>query len=52
MDVPSIDEALQTVERLGGSTVVAKQPVGGMGWGRGSSARMRLTLRTTAKGRP
>ena len=32
MDVPSIDEALQTVERLGGSTVVAKQPVGAMGF--------------------
>jgi predicted enzyme related to lactoylglutathione lyase len=32
MDVPSIDETLQTVERLGGSTVVPKQPVGTMGF--------------------
>jgi predicted enzyme related to lactoylglutathione lyase len=32
MDVPSIDAALETVERLGGSTVVAKQPVGAMGF--------------------
>ena len=32
MDVPSIDDALQTVERLGGSTVVPKQPVGDMGF--------------------
>ena len=32
MDVPSIDEALATIERLGGSTVVAKQPVGEMGF--------------------
>jgi predicted enzyme related to lactoylglutathione lyase len=32
MDVPSIDAALQTIERLGGSTVVAKQPVGAMGF--------------------
>ena len=32
MDVPSIDDALQTVERLGGSTVVGKQPVGEMGF--------------------
>ena len=32
MDVPSIDAALQTVERLGGSTVVPKQPVGAMGF--------------------
>ena len=32
MDVPSIDDALQTVERLGGSTVVPKQPVGAMGF--------------------
>jgi hypothetical protein len=29
MDVPSIDTALQTIERLGGSTVVPKQPVRG-----------------------
>ena len=32
MDVPSIDAALQTVDRLGGSTVVPKQPVGAMGF--------------------
>ena len=32
MDVPSIDAALATIERLGGSTVVPKQPVGGMGF--------------------
>jgi predicted enzyme related to lactoylglutathione lyase len=32
MDVPSIDAALQTVERLGGSTVVPKMPVGAMGF--------------------
>jgi predicted enzyme related to lactoylglutathione lyase len=32
MDVPSIDTALEMVERLGGSTVVAKQPVGEMGF--------------------
>jgi predicted enzyme related to lactoylglutathione lyase len=32
MDVPSIDAALETIERLGGSTVVPKQPVGGMGF--------------------
>ena len=32
MDVPSIDDALATIERLGGSTVVAKQPVGEMGF--------------------
>jgi predicted enzyme related to lactoylglutathione lyase len=32
MDVPSIDTALATVERLGGSTVVPKQPVGEMGF--------------------
>ena len=32
MDVPSIDDALATIERLGGSTVVPKQPVGGMGF--------------------
>ena len=31
MDVPSIEDALATVERLGGSTVVPKQPVGEMG---------------------
>ena len=32
MDVPSIDDALATVGRLGGSTVVPKQPVGEMGF--------------------
>ena len=32
MDVPSIDACLQTVERLGGSTVVPKRPVGEMGF--------------------
>ena len=32
MDVPSIDEALRAIERLGGSTVVPKQPVGEMGF--------------------
>jgi predicted enzyme related to lactoylglutathione lyase len=32
LDVPSIDSALSTVERLGGSTVVPKQPVGEMGF--------------------
>jgi predicted enzyme related to lactoylglutathione lyase len=32
LDVPSVDAALETVERLGGSTVVPKQPVGGMGF--------------------
>ena len=32
MDVPSIDAAMQTVERLGGSTVDPKQPVGEMGF--------------------
>ena len=32
MDVPSIDDALATIERLGGSTVVPKQPVGEMGF--------------------
>jgi predicted enzyme related to lactoylglutathione lyase len=32
LDVPSIDSALTTVERLGGSTVVPKQPVGEMGF--------------------
>ena len=32
MDVPSIDDALAAIERLGGSTVVPKQPVGEMGF--------------------
>jgi predicted enzyme related to lactoylglutathione lyase len=32
LDVPSVDAALEAVERLGGSTVVPKQPVGGMGF--------------------
>lgn len=30
--VDDIDASLATVERLGGTTVVAKQPVGDMGW--------------------
>src|SRR4051794_15658853 len=32
VDVASIDDTLQQVERLGGSTVVGKTPVGGMGF--------------------
>lgn len=32
LDVESIDAALETVERLGGSTTVAKMPVGDMGF--------------------
>jgi uncharacterized protein len=32
IDVDSIDEALATVERAGGAIVVAKQPVGAMGF--------------------
>jgi uncharacterized protein len=32
VDVPSIDAALETIQRLGGSTVVPKQPVGEMGF--------------------
>jgi uncharacterized protein len=32
VDVESIDDALATVEKLGGSTVLAKQPVGDMGF--------------------
>ena len=32
IDVDSIDDTLQTVEKLGGSTVVGKTPVGPMGW--------------------
>jgi predicted enzyme related to lactoylglutathione lyase len=32
VDVDSIDEALVTIEKLGGSTVTAKQPVGDMGF--------------------
>ena len=32
MDVLSIDECLVVIERLGGSTVVPKQPVGEMGF--------------------
>jgi uncharacterized protein len=32
MDVPSIDECLVVIGRLGGSTVVPKQPVGEMGF--------------------
>lgn len=30
--VEDIDASMATVERLGGTTVVAKQPVGDMGW--------------------
>lgn len=30
--VDDIDASMTTVERLGGSTVMAKQPVGDMGW--------------------
>ena len=30
--VDDIDASMATVERLGGTTVVAKQPVGDMGW--------------------
>lgn len=32
IDVQDIDQALQTIESLGGSTVLAKQPVGDMGF--------------------
>ncbi|MGH8893960.1 MAG: VOC family protein [Actinomycetes bacterium] len=32
VDVENIDKALETIERLGGSTVVAKEPVGDMGF--------------------
>jgi predicted enzyme related to lactoylglutathione lyase len=32
VDVEDIDATLQTVERLGGTTVSAKQPVGEMGF--------------------
>lgn len=32
VDVESIDEALQKIEKLGGQTVVAKMPVGDMGF--------------------
>ena len=32
IDVASIDDTLQTVEKLGGSTVLGKTPVGPMGW--------------------
>jgi predicted enzyme related to lactoylglutathione lyase len=32
VDVESIDEALQRIGELGGETVVAKQPVGDMGF--------------------
>jgi hypothetical protein len=32
LTVDSLDEALATVERLGGSIVVAKTPVSDMGW--------------------
>jgi predicted enzyme related to lactoylglutathione lyase len=32
VDVDDIDEALASVERLGGTTVTAKQPVGDMGY--------------------
>lgn len=30
--VDDVDASMATVERLGGSTVLAKQPVGDMGW--------------------
>ena len=30
--VDDVDASMATVERLGGSTVMAKQPVGDMGW--------------------
>ncbi len=32
IEVDDIDPALETVERLGGTTAVARQPVGDMGW--------------------
>ncbi|MQA63355.1 MAG: VOC family protein, partial [Actinophytocola sp.] len=32
VDVESIDRALASIERLGGKTVVARQPVGNMGF--------------------
>ena len=32
IEVDDVDAALATVERLGGTTVAAKQPVGEMGW--------------------
>ena len=32
VEVDDIDAALATVERLGGSTVTARQPIGDMGW--------------------
>lgn len=32
IEVDDVDAALATIERLGGSTVMAKQPVGDMGW--------------------
>lgn len=32
VDVDSIDSALETIEKLGGSTAVAKMPVGDMGF--------------------
>jgi uncharacterized protein len=32
VEVDDIDAALATVERLGGATVTARQPIGDMGW--------------------
>ena len=32
VDVDDIDTALEQIEKLGGSTVTARQPVGDMGW--------------------
>jgi hypothetical protein len=32
VDVDSIDDALRRIEELGGSTVLARQPVGDMGF--------------------
>jgi uncharacterized protein len=32
MEVDDIDTALTTIERLGGKTVTARQPIGDMGW--------------------
>ena len=32
VDVDSIDAALERIEKLGGATVLAKQPVGSMGF--------------------
>ena len=32
VDVEDIDGSLETIEKLGGTTVTARQPVGDMGW--------------------